>query len=361
MASIREMKPADYGSVMAVLERNGLGTASREDWLQLWAANPLQAPQAPMGWLLEDSHRGVVGTLSNLHLHYEWNQELIRAGVGFAWAVDPEFRPHSIGMLRRWMRQPNLDLLLTNTASPRVGEILSVARFRPVPHPEYDKALFWIASEQGFAASALRQLGIPGSDWLSYAAGPALRVLGRVRERRPPHGHRADVRMLVDFDARFDAFWTRLRRVPDRLMALRSAAALRWHFKRARDGAGMVLLALEEGGELTGYLVMVRQDHAAIGLTRYRVADLQALGGSPAGVRALIMAAVKVAVEQSVHVVEVVGLSSAKRQALASLSPLRRRMPSWLFFYRAADEGLAARLDSPSAWDPSPYDGDATL
>jgi len=281
--------------------------------------------------------------------------------VGFAWAVDPEFRPHSIGMLRRWMRQPGLDLLLTNTASPRVGEILSVARFRPVPHPEYDKALYWIANGRGFAASALRQLGIPGSDWLSYAAGPTLRVLRRVMERRRPHEDRADVRTLDDFDARFDGLWGGLRQVPDRLVALRSAAALRWHFKRARDSAGMALLALEEGCELTGYLVMVRQDHAAIGLTRYRVADLQALGDAPVAVRALVSAAVKVAREHGVHVVEVVGLSSAKRRTLASLSPLRRQMPSWLFFYRAADAGLAARLDSPSAWDPSPYDGDATL
>jgi len=358
---IRDMTRDDHAAVMAVLQRNGLAVTRREDWLQVWEANPLHVLEAPMGWVLEEQGRGVVGTFSNLQVPYEWNRELVRVGVGFAWAVDRDFRRHAVGMLRRWMAQSRPDLLLTNTASARVGQILSAARFRPVPHPDYDQALYWVTDDRGFAASALRQVRAPAPEWLSCVVAPAMRVLRWTRSQRGPREPHSDVRALADFDGRFDAFWMKLRQTRDRLLALRSAAALRWHFKRARDSAGMVLLTLEERGELTGYLVMVRQDHAAIGLTRYRVADLQVLWDSPRTVRALVLGAIETASNEGVHVVEVVGLSSRKREALAALSPLRRRMPSWLFFYRVAEDGLAARLDRADAWDPSPFDGDATL
>ncbi|MGA7981015.1 MAG: hypothetical protein WCA32_12435 [Chromatiaceae bacterium] len=361
MPHIRAMKAEDYAAAAAVLQRNGLAAMSREDYLHLWEVNSFQEPGAPRGWVLEESGRGVVGTFSNLHLPYEWNQTPIRVGTGFAWAVDPEYRRHAIGMLRRWTRQPNLDLLLTSTASERVGEILSALRFRPVPHPAYDQALYWVTNERGFAASALRQAGAPRPDWLSYPAAPLLRVLGWLRERRAPREERPDVLRLTDFDGRFDAFWMKLRQTPNRLLAVRSPDVLSWHFKRARDDGGMEVLSLEEPGGLTGYLVMIRQDHETIGLTRYRVADLQVLGDSQSRVRALVAGALRRAAEQGIHVVEVVGLSACKREALSALSPLRRKMPSWLFYYRAADQWLATALEADSAWDPSPFDGDASL
>jgi hypothetical protein len=144
-------------------------------------------------------------------------------------------------------------------------------------------------------------------------------------------------------------------------LAVRSAEVLNWHFKRTHESLGPEILALSEGDELAGYLVMVRQDHLAIGLRRYRVADLQVLDGAPASVRTLMVSALQRAAEQGIHVVEVVGLSAAKREALAALKPLQRKLPSWLFYYRASDPGLAAALESADVWDPSPYDGDASL
>jgi hypothetical protein len=106
---------------------------------------------------------------------------------------------------------------------------------------------------------------------------------------------------------------------------------------------------------------MVWQDHPAIGLTRYRVGDLQALDGSPESVRVLMLGALRTAAAQGIHVVEVVGLSAAKREALAALKPLRRKLPSWLFYYRANDPVLAAALGKADPWDLSPHDGDASL
>jgi hypothetical protein len=55
---------------------------------------------------------------------------------------------------------------------------------------------------------------------------------------------------------------------------------------------------------------------------------------------------------QGVHAVEVVGCTAA---------PYRRRLPAWCFYYRTADPELAEHLQHPAAWDPSSFDGDASL
>jgi hypothetical protein len=358
---IREMQPDDSAAAAEVLQRNGVAVSQPEAWAHLWDGNPFRDPGIPRGWMLEEPGVGVVGTFSNLQLGYEWNGKPLRVLTGFAWAVDPDFRRHALGMLRRWTAQPGVDVLLTNTASERVGEILSALRFRRVPHPEYDQALYWVANSRGFAASALRQLRAPLSNVLSYPAGLLIEAMRRGTGWRGAQVESDAVLPLDAFDERFDRLWMKLRRAPNRLLAVRSAPILSWHFKRARDCLGLEILALSDGVELAGYLVMVRQDHPAIGLTRYRVADIQVLDGSPASVRALLVSALRRAAEQGIHVVEVVGLSGAKRKALAALVPLRRKLPSWLFYYRASDPGLAAALESTDAWDPSPYDGDACL
>ncbi len=360
MAKVRVMTQADYHPVAGVLGRNGLTVASRDDWVRLWMSNPFRDPHMDMGWVLEDGNGSIVGTFGNLPLGYEWNARPIRVAAAYAWAVDPAFRKDSVKLLRRYLRQERVDLLLTSTASSRVGEIFSAVRFEPVPHADYDRALLWVTSPMGFAGAVLRQLGLPFAGLLRYPVGL---MLSATRGRSAPHRSQltAKTARLMGFDDRFDAFWQRLRQTPDRLLAVRTAAVLTWHFKRLLDQGQLVILGLQRQDALDGYLVMFRHDHAAIGLTRYRVADLQVLGDQPSGARQLLEAALAVAADEGVHALEVIGLNAAKREALAVLSPRRRQLPSRLFYYRPLDPALAAPLQAVSAWDPSPFDGDASL
>jgi hypothetical protein len=354
------MTPDDYASVAGLLRRNGLAVKGREDWLHLWRANPFRDTAACMGWVLEDEGGNTVGTFGNLPLGYEWNGSPVRVAAAHAWAVDPAFRRDSIGLLRRYVRQPAVDLLLTSTASGRVGEIFSAVRFRPVPHANYDRALFWVTNPRGFAEGALRQLGVPLAGSLAAPAGLALGALDRLSGWRRAWEPSKAVR-LSRFDGRFDAFWGRLRGTPDRLLAVRSAAVLSWHFASALKRRELAILALEEAGSLSGYLVMFRHDHPAVGLTRYRVADLQVLGDPRSGARHLMLGALELAAEEGIDAVEVVGLDARKREALSALSPRRRRLASWLFYYRPLQPRLASCLGPASAWDPCPYDGDASV
>jgi hypothetical protein len=48
-------------------------------------------------------------------------------------------------------------------------------------------------------------------------------------------------------------------------------------------------------------------------------------------------------------------------QSFDRFAPYRRALPNWPSFYRSADPALAGELSQPDAWDPSTFDGDASL
>jgi len=43
------------------------------------------------------------------------------------------------------------------------------------------------------------------------------------------------------------------------------------------------------------------------------------------------------------------------------LAPYRRRLGSWSYFYAARSNPLQEELQDPAVWDPSLFDGDASL
>ena len=59
--------------------------------------------------------------------------------------------------------------------------------------------------------------------------------------------------------------------------------------------------------------------------------------------------------------VEAVGFHAGLRAALEDLRPWRRRLSSWLFFYKAVDPELDAELNNAAVWNPSFFDGDGSL
>ena len=360
---VREATFDDYEPIMAVRRRNNIGTWSPERWEHYSTDNPFRAGEAavPFTWVLEDSKGDVMGTASNIAVAYQWNGRPLLAAVASAWAVDPEHRGGSILLTDRFFRQKNVDLLLDTTMVGESVPIFDAYKAQRIPRAACDRVLTWITHYSGFVASALRHKGLSRVNGLKYVAADALWGLD-VLFRRNRYGRvGAVVRELDDFDERFDLFWSRLRQSKNRLMGVRSREALAWHFKYRLLEKRAKILALENGDDLDGYLVLVRLDRDDIGLRRFQVADFQILTETPEHVEALMAAALRLARREHVHVVEVTGLESFKRQVLERLAPHCRKLPVWCYMYKALNSELRTALARPETWDPSPFDGDATL
>jgi len=58
---------------------------------------------------------------------------------------------------------------------------------------------------------------------------------------------------------------------------------------------------------------------------------------------------------------ELIGLPPALEQIVARTAPYRRRLDSWMYFYKANRPALEEKLKSPEVWEPSLFDGDSSL
>jgi hypothetical protein len=164
------------------------------------------------------------------------------------------------------------------------------------------------------------------------------------------------------FDPRFDDFWAELvRQNLDRLLAVRDRPTLSWHFAGPlRDGRACILTA-SRNGLLRAYCVLKRQDHPPSGLRRMRLADYQTLQPEENLLPALLRTALRRCASGGIHTLELLGVGLPRMRGLDRSAPHRRKLPAWPFYYKATDPSLDADLKDSAVWDPSAFDGDATL
>src|ERR1019366_2872546 len=110
---VREASFKDHQEISALESRSALETKSYEEWSYLWSGNPayrIREKDWPIGWVLENEDKRIVGYLGNIPLLYELDGRQIVAAGTHAWAVDPPYRSYSILLLDRYFHQKTADL-----------------------------------------------------------------------------------------------------------------------------------------------------------------------------------------------------------------------------------------------------------
>ena len=360
---LRDATLIDYPQIASLECRFGLTSHSYEEWSHLWLANPVYRELGrdwSMGWVLEDGAGTIVGYLGNVPLAYELGGKRLLAASGRSWVAEPECRSLSLQLLDRVVNQPGIDLYLNTTSSVISIGPLGVFECHKVPAGVWDQSAFWVTQHRGFFetilvkrhGALLRPLTYPLSmvfhakDWIGNS-----RLRAQARE----------VQSYDGFDERFDEFWDRLRKkYPGVLLAVRSREILEWHFHIALRDRRLWIAAVVEGGAMQAYAIFDRSDNRKLGMRRMRLVDFQSLGGDILLIP-LLAWALKRCRRERMHVLESTGRWLEPDGLIRRLAPYRRRLPSWTFYYRASDAGLAQKLKRPDAWAPSLYDGDASV
>jgi len=364
-----EFRPAtleDYAAITAVRRRNGLVSAADltlDEWTHVWMANPARKAFPGLGGalVLVSDQGEIVGTVDQIPQVYEWNGRRLVAQAGSSAAVDPAYRRFSLMLIDAYFGQSDVDLWITTTANPVSSRIWGYYKAEPVPVPWYGEPLTCVMNYPRGVARVLRKRAIPGASVLKYPMGLAAWALDVVRRRNrmgaPPSG----VRSVASFDERFDGLWSILRRDPNRLLAVRDRETLAWHFRIPMQRGKAVILVLEEGANLLGYTVLIRSDDKETGRKELTMADLQVASEDAKYVQSLVSGALHAARRLGVDIVEITGLSAVKRRVMEQFRLRSKRRDHCPFFYRARDPALHAALRHPEPWDPSRYDGDASL
>jgi hypothetical protein len=144
---------------------------------------------------------------------------------------------------------------------------------------------------------------------------------------------------------------------------VRNSEALNWQFRPAIESGDLLIFGVMEGDRLIGYLIMRKYDHEQYRLRRFRVVDLQAIDDESNTIISLMSAALEHATRSGADVIEAIGFNKSKHDLLERLNPHHRSLPSFPYLYKvsAGAPMLQNALWEADAWDPSPFDGDASF
>jgi hypothetical protein len=361
---LRPARFTDYQQIAALESRYGLDPRDYERWTHLWVNNPLYRvlrKDWEIGWVVEDERKRVVGSVGNIPLPYEFGGCRITAASGRGLVAEPEYRSAALLLLGRLIHQPGVDVYLNNTISKAAASSFAAFECHRVPVGMWDRAAFWITGPRVFCERMLRVKTQRLAKPLSYPLGAAASIWDRVARQKWRETD-VEVQACERFDERFDAFWEeRKRRNPAVLLAVRTSDVLTWHFKVALGNHRLWIAAVMDGPRIVAYSIFERADHPIFRVSRMRFVDFQSLDQNSELFLPLLSWALKKCRTEGIQMLEVAARLLGKGELIDAIAPHRRSLSTWTYFYHASNPKLAEHLQHRQAWDPSLFDGDATL
>lgn len=360
---VREASLSEYQQIVALTARNGLEVRTQEAWEHLWINNPVyrKFPNWAIGWVMEQDGE-IVGFLGNIPTSYNFKGREIVSACTFSMSVDVPFRGHArllINQLLRWGKA-NLEFHFCTTANEHSGPLSDRLKIPRVPVGDWSKSAFWIANYHEFLEAALERKGWP--TLLAYPASVAIALRETVTRSRTWMRDTSHLRLYSEFDQRFDVFWEELKSgYPNRLLATRSRDVLDWHFNQALAGKRIWILTLNQGLRILAYAIFCRGDNPQIHLKRMCLIDFQSLNGDHEVLVSMLSWALRKCKEERIHMLEAFGFRPDKQCVIDRVAPYRRRLRAWAYFYRPVNQTLQEQLQDVDVWDPSQFDGDASL
>jgi hypothetical protein len=364
--TIRQARFEDYPQISALQAKYKFPRRSFSQWKHLWANNPayLQSRgKFPIGWVLEREDGQLAGYLGNIPLFYEFGGQRVFTSVAHAWVVDSEYRSYSLLLLDRYFSQPSVELFLNATVGPDAFDAFATFNSLPVPTGSWDRASFWITNCRGFTACWLAMKEVAFAKPLSYLVSAAPFIKQKFwTAKLPLVSTRLDLHECVLIDDRFDEFWSKLKRSnPNVLFGVRSREILQWHYQQALSQNRAWLVTANAGGVMKAYAIFFRHDNEILHLKRMRLVDFQTLDNDPALLTQILDWGLTRCRREGIDMLESIGLAADKGELISKGAPFNRKLPCWLYFYNARERCLADKLADPRAWEPSQFDGDASL
>jgi hypothetical protein len=343
--TLRAARLEDYDGIVRLGLAHSLDVPAYEDWSALWLDNPVRKASGtdfPIGWVLDLSDGELVGTMGTVRARYTFGGSELISAVSRAWFVTAPYRGFALQLMDEYLNQPGVDLFINNAVSLPAFE--TFARFcERIPLGEWDSVSYW-------------RVGNPPD-----ATPPSPKLTNS-------YSFEATDR----FDSRFDLFWDELERQNrDRLLAVRNAEALSWHFGAPMRKNRLWVFTASQNNRLRAYCVLTRQDHVfrlpalphgvADENPGMRLVDYQSCDSDVDFLPAFLSMALQRCAAEGLSVLEHFGRGVPKMRVVDECAPYRKQLENWTFFYRAADAALDAQLSESRFWDPSAYDGDASF
>lgn len=360
--TVRVATLADYARISELESRFLPEVVPEAQWRRFFVDNPLWARVGatwPVGWLLVGADDAVVGSLYNIPSLYRWRGRELLCANGRGWVVDPRYRGYALWLMDEYYNQEQADLFVNTTVAEDVMSVQEQYAHR-VPRGDWEQLAFRPTHYRAFAAKLLEIKHVPLRPVLAPVCGAGLYLADALRARIPAGPGWVEVAEPQCFDERFDALWAEIVAAnPDVLLAQRDRATLSWHHAVPASRGHLRIFTASRGDRLRAYCVLQRHPRE-LGIRSMRLVDFQTAEPDEDLLSPLLRAATRRCATEGQHVVEHLGCGLPKTAGFDRVAPYRLRH-NWSFYYQTSDPELATELRRPETWDPSDYDGDASL
>jgi hypothetical protein len=328
----------------------------------LWLGNPLYRELQSgwsIGWVLEDEDHRIVASMGNIPRMFELDGTRIVAATGRGWVADPEYRSASLLLLDHVINQ-HVDLYINNTVNEASVPAISAFQCQRVPVGIWDEYAFWITDYQHVVERSLRRKHYPFSKLLSYPLSAVMFLRDTITTKALDRAE-VNIEACHRFDERFDEFWGNVKRCnPHVLLAVRTREVLEWHYRYGLLNGRIWVLAVIEGPRIVAYAIFDTKQYPT-GLKQARLVDFQSVDGGTSLLPALVGRALRKCREERIYRLINIGRWLEDGEWLERVAPYRRKLPSWVYYYRSNNPQLTDRLRDPEVWAPFLFDGDASL
>lgn len=364
---MRELSLEDHAQVTVLESKYNLGLKSYEEWTHVWVNNPAYKQvrdKWPLGWVLENEDRHIVGSHQNIPLFYQLRGQPMIVATGRALVVDVPYRGYSLWPLMAFWDQRNAHVCLDTSVNPQASQDSSALDALRVPVGAWDRNVFWVTNYRGCVGIRLLRKTHAKLPFLVKAASMPLAAALFLRDTLAAPGFPRlqrgfELEFQTAFDDRFDEFWQEMKdENPGVLLAVRTREVLDWHFAYAFLQNSVWICTVTRNSRLEAYAIFLKTTR--FGVTRVTLVDFQAHKGNASLLLPMVSAALARCRKEGVHLLENPGLGFDET-GINSLAPYRVKTEAWCYFYKTADRALAETLSNPAVWAPSLYDGDASI
>lgn len=362
---VREATFEDHLQLFRLFHRRGLLKNEKYDyqqseddpyyyrWLDYWKANPatnIIKRHWPIGWVVENEEKKIVGCLMNIPYVYEFKGKEIIVACGNGFSVDPEYSKYSLYLRAEQIKQKGVDIILTSTAATKVRKILEGYGFIQPPDNSFKKRyLFYI-------------------DYDILYKNPIDKLMHKINHRINKKNIFAfksigdyDVVQINKVNDDFNVYWNLLKKRNNRFHFRRDADNLRWllHYNFSMERARMFIM--KNNGKFYGYAIFFHDYDSAKNIKYSKLVDLQLIDEENTDLGPLFNAAIKQLKADNVQRIDVRGFNKSKRRLIENLLPFSRLETTSPYLYKIINPELKEELSNPEVWDACLAEGDTLV
>ena len=359
---IREAKFEDYGEIRDLANKFNISVYSKNNWEDIWKNNPYlknENKNWAIGWVLEDNNK-IVGHLGNIPTQYFYNQKKYTGSIISCWVVEPEYRLHSIRLIKEYHAQSRVDFFLATTSNLKTARALKAFGWQNMPNDEYDTKLNIILNFEYVYNSFISRRFKKNNLFFKVIYKFLSLFLYKKINYWKKFKTKKKFEIYKKFDDKFDEFWEKIKSEKrSKFLFNRDSEWVNWHLNTKIQENESLILVLKENNQIIGYAICVNKYDSSVNMKKAVLVDLMLLEKKEQFTLDLILSCLEESRKSNCHLFQMVGFDDKKRKFMYKLSPFRRRNKFSPYLFKSENLELKDLLQNKDSWYPNEFEGDS--